>query len=72
MKRSDLARPPIQDHEIEGAHTSICVYHNGLVAQTGDVEGKVMFCPVGKMYWRYSKKQGGMYAPLRYPKAGIV
>lgn len=73
MKLSSLARPPIQPHEIEGAQHSICPFHNGLVRESGDVEGRVMWCPVGREYWRYTRKaNGGMHAPLSYPKSGVV
>lgn len=73
MKFSSLARPPIQPDEAEHAQHSICPFHNGLVRETGDVEGKVMYCPVGKEFWRYTAKPvNAMYSPLPYPKSGIV
>ena len=67
MKFSDIARPPIQIHETENAPHSICPFHNGLVRETGDVEGKVFFCGVGRMFWRYTAKwQTGFNGPLQY------
>ncbi len=73
MKFSDLARPPITEVEARAAQTSICHYHNGLVNQTGDVEGAVFLCPVGRQYWRYTAKHlTGMHSPLPYPKSGAV
>lgn len=29
-----------------------------------NVESEVYFCPVGRMYWRYRKQSGAMYATL--------
>lgn len=73
MKFSSLARPPIQPEEAEDAQHSICPLHNGLVRETGDVEGRVLFCPIGRMYWRYTAKPAnGMYAPLPYPQGRVV
>lgn len=70
--RSDIAEPPITESEARAADTSICRNHKGLVSQTGEREGIVLFCPVGREYWRYTKRQSGMYAPLRYGPSGIV
>lgn len=71
MKFSDLARPPITQEEAEKATHSICVNHDGVVRQTGDKEGRVFFCPVGRMLWRYTAKpQSGLYGPLPYPDSG--
>lgn len=70
---SDIARPPITQDEAEKADHSICPYHNGLVRETGDVEGRVMYCPIGNQYWRYTKRsRNGMYSPLNYPKSGVI
>lgn len=70
---SELARPPIQQHEAENAPHSICVLHNGLVRQTGDIEGRVFYCPVGQCYWRYSNNvKHGMHSPLAYPSSRSV
>jgi hypothetical protein len=70
MTFSPLARPPIQAIETEGADTAICPYHKGLIRETGDKEGTVFFCPIGRQYWRYTKQRSGMYAPIQYPKYG--
>lgn len=73
MKFSTLARPPIQPAEAAAAAHSICPYHNGLVAETGDVEGRVFYCPIGKEFWRYSRRaNAGFYAPLPYGPTGVV
>ena len=67
MKLSNLARPPIQPHETDKAETAICCHHSGLIRLTGDKDGRVFYCPVGKEFWRYSlKQQPGMYSPLPY------
>lgn len=68
MKLSDLARPPIQPHEIEGAPTAICVLHDGLIASThnADEVGKVFYCPIGRQMWRFTKERTGMFASLPY------
>lgn len=66
---SDLADPPITPDEARAAETAVCRYHNGRIGHsptTSDIEGRVLFCPVGGQYWRYSKQQSGMYAPLDY------
>ena len=70
--RSDLAEPPITEDEARVAGESICKYHKGLILQTGDVNGRVFFCPLGRMFWRFTTQQGGMYQPLRYGRSGIV
>jgi len=72
MKASDLARPPIQPIEAQGADTAICVNHKGLIREMGDKEGTVFYCPIGRMYWRYTKVRTGMNAPLKYEKSGVL
>lgn len=72
MKASDLARPPITPAEATVADTAICRNHKGLISVTGDKEGSVWFCPIGREYWRYSKQQNGFNTPLRYPKSGVI
>lgn len=70
MKLSDLARPPIQPHEAEGAEHWICPNHKGLIASSfteADV-GRVYFCPVGREFYRFTTPRSGMYAPLDYPQ----
>lgn len=69
---SPLARPPIQPDEAKCAETAICRNHKGLITVTGDVDGAVFLCPIGRQYWRYSSERGSMYTPLTYPKSGVV
>ena len=54
------------------ASESICCVHKGLILVTGDTHGRVFFCPIGKQYWRYTRERSGLYAPLTYPKSGVV
>lgn len=72
MKLSSAARPPIQEHEVTGAVTSICRQHGAEHLDGWFTEGRVFFCPLGRMYWRFTKHQGGMYAKLPYHHEGIV
>jgi hypothetical protein len=72
MKLSNLARPPIQASEVQAATTAICVNHRGLIRVTGDVEGKVFLCPIGKEYWRYAKGSLGINAPLPYVREAVL
>lgn len=72
MKLSPLASPPIQTHEIEQAPTAICVNHNGLIRHTGDREGRVFYCPIGKEFWRYAKSFQGINTPLRYAAESVL
>lgn len=53
-----------------GVEHSICRNHKGLVRQTGDVEGKQYWCPIGRELWTYTKTdpRAGFRAPLNYPK----
>jgi hypothetical protein len=67
------ARPPVQRDEAEAAPDSICPYHKGLVTLTGEREGAVFWCPIGRQYWRYRKNTNdGFRTRLRYPKIGVV
>ena len=70
--RSDAADPAITVEEARAAQTSICRLHNGLIRETGDKDGAVFFCPIGRQYWRYTKQDSGMYAPLPYNAKHIV
>lgn len=70
--RSDIADPPIAEAEARAAQDSICRHHKGLICQTGDVEGTVFFCPIGREYWRYTKQTSGMFKPLIYPRGGFT
>lgn len=67
---SSRADPPITHEEAEAAQTSTCCRHNGLIEMTGDKDGTVFFCPIGKQYWRYSKKK--RMKPIKYPAMGAV
>ena len=69
---SPHARPPIQPHELEVAQDAICVYHKGLIAQTGDKAGRVFWCPKGRQYWRYEPdRDAGFKTALPYGRVGI-
>ena len=72
MKLSNLARPPIQPSEIQGAPTAICVNHKGLIRLTGDTEGRVFYCPVGREFWRYGKQVSGMHSALPYAREAVL
>jgi hypothetical protein len=39
---------------------------------TGDKDGRVFWCPKGKQYWRFSKKDGDFYRPIGYSRKGIA
>jgi hypothetical protein len=68
-RRSEIADPPITTDEARAADIAVCRMHKGLIAESptpSDTEGRVYFCPIGKTYWRYSKRANQMYAPLRY------
>lgn len=67
------AQPPIQPQECESADDAICPHHKGLVRETGDVEGRVFWCPIGRQYWRYRKPRVGSFTSrLNYPKSGVM
>jgi len=70
--RSEIADPAITVAEAKIAQDSICQLHNGLIRETGDVDGTVFLCPIGGMYWRYTKQESGMYASLPYGAEIIV
>lgn len=68
---SPLAKPPIRGPEAVNAPTAICRMHNGRIAHglaAGDYYGMVLYCPVGKMYWRLQERIPGLFAPLKFPK----
>lgn len=71
VRISQRADPPITQDEANKAGTSICRWHNGLVEVTGDKDGAVFYCPIGKMYWRY-RKPGKKDRPIKYNFKGIV
>ena len=47
--------------------TTLCLRHRGEYTYL-NTHGKVYFCPIGRMYWRYSKMPSEFLKPLRYPK----
>ena len=71
---SQFADPPILLEEINAARglgdqETVCRWHKGLIATSPtamDTEGRVFYCPVGRMWWRYTKKISGMHSPLSY------
>ena len=66
---STLAEPPITVDEARAATETICRWHEGLIARSptqSDTDGKVFFCPIGRMYWRYAKQSSGFLKPLLY------
>jgi hypothetical protein len=67
--RSNRADPAITHAEALAAPPTNCRWHNGLIKTEptqDDTDGKVFFCPIGKMYWRYTKSSEGFFKPLRY------
>jgi hypothetical protein len=69
--RSDIADPPITVDEAWIAETSTCRWHNGRIKTDPletDVDGKVFFCPIGRQYWRYTKKDNAFFRPLPGPR----
>jgi hypothetical protein len=68
---SSLADPPIALAEALavdlGRDTTLCRRHRGEFTHL-NFNGKVYFCPVGRMYWRYTKRPSEFLRPLRYPK----
>jgi len=68
---SSLAEPPINPAEAMavdlGCDTTLCLRHPREYTYL-NTDGKVYFCPVGRMYWRYSKQPSEFLRPLRYPK----
>jgi hypothetical protein len=66
---SSLADPRPRADECERAQTAICPYHGGLIATQPtqhDHEGDVYFCPIGGMYWRYTRQRHKGLKPLRW------
>lgn len=69
--RSSLADPPISAEEARTATHTNCIWHKGLIAGSpnqDDTEGRVYFCPIGRMYWRYTRKpkHAKLLRPLKY------
>ena len=69
---STRADPPISDAETLATQVSICRWHDGLVRLTGAKDEAVFFCPIGKQYWRYAKRDESFHRALRYAKRGVV
>lgn len=68
---SELAEPLITPEEARAAETSLCRIHRGRILNglgAGDYYGRVLWCPIGRMYWRLQKRTPGMFAPLSFPK----
>jgi hypothetical protein len=71
---STLAEPQITAEEARAATETICRWHEGLIASSptsSDTEGKVFFCPIGRMYWRYTKQLSWFLRPLNYSKIEV-
>jgi hypothetical protein len=66
---SALADPPITLAEglaVDLAQdTTLCRLHRGQHTQL-NIDGRVYFCPVGRMFWRYSKRPSEFLKPLNY------
>jgi len=66
---SSLADPPITLAEALAVDlkcdTTVCRRHRGEYTYL-NMDGKVYFCPIGRMYWRYSKMPSEFLRPLRY------
>ena len=70
---SSLAEPAITAAEALAVDlatdTTLCRLHRGQYAHLNE-DGKVYFCPIGRMCWRYMKRPSEFLRPLTYPKAG--
>jgi len=64
--RSELADPPITVDEARAAATTKCRLHQLPDEPQSYVEGRVYFCGIGRQYFRSSKRDEKMYAPLHY------
>jgi hypothetical protein len=66
--RSTLAEPPITDAEAEAVDlardTTLCRLHRGQFGHL-NVDGRVYFCPVGRMFWRYTKRPSEFLRPTK-------
>ena len=64
------AEPPIGLSEAQTAATAVCPLHGGLIGDhlaVGDHYGKAYLCPVGRSYWRLTKRRG-MHTRLTWPR----
>jgi hypothetical protein len=53
--------------EARAAEVSTCRWHKGRISTDplpSDVDGKVFFCPLGRQFWRYTKKDDAFHQPL--------
>jgi hypothetical protein len=62
---STRADPPITEAETLTAQVSICRWHDGLIRLTGAKDGAVFFCPTGKQYWRWRKRDQRFWRRLK-------
>jgi hypothetical protein len=66
---SSLANPPVTLAEALavdlGRDTTICRWHRGQYTHL-NADGKVYFCPTGRMYWRYTRQPSEFLRPLHY------
>ena len=68
---SELAEPLITPDEVDNVQTAVCRVHKGHITHglaAGDFYGRVLWCPIGKMYWRLTERVSGMNSPLKFPK----
>jgi hypothetical protein len=65
--RSELAEPAITIAEAGALDlsrdTTVCRWHRGQHTHL-NTDGKVYFCPIGRMYWRYAQQPSGFLKPL--------
>ena len=66
---SELAEPAITLAEARAVDlardTTVCRWHRGQQTHL-NVDGKVYFCPIGGMYWRYTKQASEFLKALPY------
>ena len=66
---SSLADPPITLAEALAVDlaqaTTLCRLHRGQHTHL-NVDGRVYFCPIGRIYWRHTKRPSEFLKPLRY------
>lgn len=53
-----------------GIEHAICRRHKGLIRETGDVEGKQFWCPIGREVWTYRRidMADAFHRSLNYPR----
>jgi hypothetical protein len=66
---SSLADPPITLAEALAVDlaqdTTLCRLHRGQLTHLNE-DGRVYFCPIGRMFWRHSKRPSEFLRPLTY------